>query len=230
MPISKTDFVRALQCEKMLWLDAHRPDLKMIPPEVQARLEQGNAFGDDAMGIFGAFKETTAYREDGRLDFAKMIENTKTLLEEGERVICEGSFSWYGNFCAVDILKKEKNGYALYEVKNAPAPREEFLLDLAFQSFILRKCGIKILSASLILNGEPTETDFDFEGITHNGRAYKIVTVSSQTRERERLVSDNIFPFGKIKKKDAVEPTVPVGERCEKPYRCWYFEHCHNHS
>ena len=23
MPISKTDFIRALQCEKMLWLDAH---------------------------------------------------------------------------------------------------------------------------------------------------------------------------------------------------------------
>ena len=38
MPISKTDFIRALQCEKMLWLDAHAPEHKIIPPEVQEPL------------------------------------------------------------------------------------------------------------------------------------------------------------------------------------------------
>ena len=55
MPVSKTDFIRALQCEKMLWLDAHAPELKIIPPEVQARLDAGNDFGDVAMGIFGDY-------------------------------------------------------------------------------------------------------------------------------------------------------------------------------
>ena len=33
MPISKTDFIRGLQCEKMLWLDAHKPDEKIIPKD-----------------------------------------------------------------------------------------------------------------------------------------------------------------------------------------------------
>ena len=70
MPVSKTDFIRALQCEKMLWLDAHAPEYKIIPPEVQARLDAGNAFGDTAMGIFGAFVETTSFKPDGRLDFS----------------------------------------------------------------------------------------------------------------------------------------------------------------
>ena len=41
MPLSKTDFLRALQCEKMLWLDAHAPEHKIIPPEVQAKLDAG---------------------------------------------------------------------------------------------------------------------------------------------------------------------------------------------
>ena len=50
MPISKTDFIRGLQCEKMLWLDAHAPEHKVIPPEVQAKLDAGNEFGDNAMG------------------------------------------------------------------------------------------------------------------------------------------------------------------------------------
>ena len=88
MPVSKTDFVRGLQCEKMLWLDAHRPELKIIPPQVQQRLDEGNEFGDKAMGIFGEFFETTTFKADGRLDFAAMLEKTKTWLAEGKSVIC----------------------------------------------------------------------------------------------------------------------------------------------
>ena len=42
MAITKTDFMRGMQCPKMLWLDKHRPDLKVIPPEIQAKLDAGN--------------------------------------------------------------------------------------------------------------------------------------------------------------------------------------------
>lgn len=237
MPISKTDFVRGLQCEKMLWLDAHAPELKIIPPEVQARLDAGNDFGDQAMGIFGDYVETTTLKEDGRLHFAAMIEKTKELLEAGERVICEGSFSWYGNFCAADILRREEDGYVLYEVKNAYAARQEFITDLGFQRLILRKCGVKVLSSKLILRGdEPPEgllpenafaLEKDVEYTEHGGFRYKIVDVTAMARKVEWQASDRIFELGKLKKKDACMPDISVGEHCEKPYRCWYYEHCH---
>lgn len=154
MPVSKTDFIRGLQCEKMLWLDSHAPELKIIPPEVQARLDAGNEFGDKAMSLFGAFVETTVLREDGRLHFAAMLEKTRELLTAGEYVVCEGAFSWYGNFCAADILKKDGAGYAIYEVKNTPYIRKEFLLDLAFQRLIIQNCGVKLSKSFLILNGK----------------------------------------------------------------------------
>ena len=44
MAITKTDFMRGMQCRKMLWLDRHKPGLRVIPPEVQVRLDAGNAF------------------------------------------------------------------------------------------------------------------------------------------------------------------------------------------
>ena len=108
MPISKTDFVRALQCPKMLWLNAHKPQEKIIPPEIQAKLDAGNEFGDKAMGIFGKFTETTTLKADGKLYYAEMLRKTQTLLQTGENVICEAAFSWYGNYCAADILKRKK--------------------------------------------------------------------------------------------------------------------------
>ena len=57
MGVSKTDFVRGLQCPKMLWLDSHMPEKRVIPEEVQRRLDEGNEFGDRAMGIFGDYVE-----------------------------------------------------------------------------------------------------------------------------------------------------------------------------
>ena len=236
MPISKTDFVRALQCPKMLWLDSHHPEEKIIPPEIQAKLDAGNEFGDKAMGIFGEFVETTTYREDGRLHFAAMLEKTQTLIQNKQNVICEAAFSWYGNYCAADILKWEENGYALYEVKNTDAVRKEFICDLGFQRLILRKCGVPVLASKLVLRGDtPNEEKTNesngqvcVERIFHDGFCYKIVDVTAQAKQMERTAEKHIFEFGKIKRKDALEPSIGVGEHCDIPYRCWYYEFCHS--
>ena len=233
MPISKTDFVRGLQCEKMLWLDAHAPEYKIIPPEVQARLDAGNEFGDNAMGIFGPFTETTTFRDDGRLNYSAMIEKTAALLQSGEGVICEGAFTWYGNFCAADILRKTGNKYALYEVKNTWRVREEFITDLGFQRLILRKCGVSISGCYLILRGDEAPDDLPpdicgktVETLTHAGNSYRIVDVTKETRSKEWLASERIFELGKLKRKDACMPCICMGEQCEKPYPCWYYDYC----
>jgi hypothetical protein len=233
MPISKTDFIRGLQCEKMLWLDAHAPELKIIPPEVQARLDAGNEFGDNAMGIFGEFTETTAYREDGRLNYSQMIADTTRLLTHETPVICEAAFTWYGNFCAADILRKTGDGYAVYEVKNTWRAREEFITDLGFQRLIIRKCGVRITGSYLILRGDTPPEDLPpdacgktGETITHEAMTYRIVDVTKEARAVEWTASNRVFELGKLKRKDACMPCISIGEQCQKPYPCWYYEHC----
>lgn len=233
MPISKTDFVRALQCPKMLWLDAHAPEHRIIPKEVQEKLDAGNEFGDNVMGIFGKFTETTTFKEDGRLYYAEMLRKTQTLLQNGEPVICEAAFSWYGNYCAVDILKKEESGYVIHEVKNATAVRKEFITDLAFQSLLLKKCGIAVLASKLILkDGEEKNEESDgqvcVERIQYAGVSYKIVDVSKAVKRMERTVENNIFAFGKLKTKNAECPSISMGEHCSSPYACWYWDFCKN--
>ena len=236
MPISKTDFIRGLQCEKMLWLDAHAPEHKIIPPEVQAKLDAGNEFGDKAMGIFSEFCETTTYREDGRLYYAAMIEKTQNLLSDGAPVICEAAFTWYGNYCAADILRREGNGYVLYEVKNTFRVRKEFVTDLGFQALILKKCGVKVTSCKLILRGDtppeecvlPPDEPFEKEEwVEQADFTYRIVDVTKGARVAERLASDRIFELGKLKRRDALMPDITPSEHCEKPYRCWYYDFCH---
>ena len=107
MGITKTDFMRGMQCRKMLWLDKHKPGLRVIPPEVQERLDAGNAFGDLAMGMFGPYEEMTVYRPGTTIpDKKAMLEKTQDALSRGVPVICEAAFSNYNNYCAADILRK----------------------------------------------------------------------------------------------------------------------------
>ena len=128
MGITKTDFMRGMQCPKMLWLDKHKPSLKVIPPEVQARLNAGNDFGDRAMGMFGPYEEMTVYRPGTTIpDKKAMVERTQEHLALGTEVICEAAFMNYNNYCAVDILRKTDKGYDFYEVKNASEVHDQFI-------------------------------------------------------------------------------------------------------
>ena len=69
----------------MLWLDKHRPSLKIISPEIQARLDAGNDLGDLAMGMFCPYEEMTVYRPGTILpDEKAMLAKTAEHIHEGE--------------------------------------------------------------------------------------------------------------------------------------------------
>ena len=126
MGLSKTEFMRGMQCPKQLWLDTNKPELKIIPEQTQRRLDRGNEFGDKAMAMFGPFVEVTEYIPNTKyLDKRKMVQNTKNAMRTGENNICEASFDYHGLFCAVDI----------------PTPQLSFNSDIAelaqFQRFVV---------------------------------------------------------------------------------------------
>lgn len=210
MGISKTDYIRGMQCEKMLWLDRHKPQEKIIPPETQALLDRGNEFGDSLMGIFGEYEEVTTLKENGRLDYGGMIAKTKDCLKRNVPVICEAAFSFYMNYCAVDILRKAPDGYEIYEVKNSSEIKQTFLRDVGFQTYILKKCGVNVVRSYLVY---------------HIEEPYKIEEITAQAREFEREAARMLFRLSDVKKSET-EPSVCMGTHCDEPYECWYKAYC----
>ena len=215
MGITKTDFMRGMQCPRMLWLDRHRPGLRVIPPETQARLDTGNVFGDRAMGMFGPYEEMTVYRPGTDVpDKAAMIERTRERMEAGAEVLCEAAFSNYNNYCAVDILRRTPAGYDMYEVKNAGEVRPQFVKDAAFQYYILLRCGVRVGKAFLVLRGETEEEPFRIEEVTR------------EVRKLYSWINDHIWELNRVKKAPEEIRTEP-GPQCTDPYPCWYWAYCH---
>ena len=173
MAITKTDFMRGMQCRKMLWLDKHKPGLRVIPPEVQERLDAGTAFGDLAMGMFGLYEEMTVFRPGTTIpDKKAMLEKTQDALSRDVPVICEAAFSNYNNYCAADILRKTENGYDIYEVKNAPEVREQFIRDAAFQHYIICRSGLRIGRIFIVIHGPDEGNPFVPVEVTKEAKGY----------------------------------------------------------
>ena len=216
MGITKTDFMRGMQCRKMLWLDKHKPKLKVIPPEIQKRLDAGNDFGDRAMAMFGDYEEMTVFRPGTTIpDTKAMIAKTAEHIDKGTPVICEAAFSNYNNYCAVDILRKTETGYDFYEVKHAPVVYDQFIKDAGFQYYIINRCKVRIGNIYIVTHGDDENNPFVINDVTWKAKGYS------------KWINDNIWDLNRMQKQ-AEEVKVEPGEQCTKPYECWYYSYCHN--
>lgn len=214
MGLTKTDYVRGMQCPKMLWLDRHKPEAREIPAEVRCRMDHGNDFGDRLMGVFGPYIEVQEYYPGTKHpDKEKMAAKTAELIAAGTKIICEAAFmDAAGNYCAVDILRwdEETECYDVYEVKNSPRVSDQFIMDAAFQAHLVRKTGLPIGRVFIIFHGDEP---YDLEEVTQTVEMYS------------SWIEENLERLSQIKDQ-AEEYHCDTGVQCACPYECWYFGYC----
>jgi len=113
MNLSKSQYMKGLQCPKALWLFKNRKDLAAEPGQRRLNLfATGHRVGDLAKRLFPGGAEVE-YRQS---DYQGMIDETAQLTKS-ENVIYEGSFSTNGVFVRADILVKNGEAWDIYEVK-----------------------------------------------------------------------------------------------------------------
>ncbi len=135
--MSKSKYCKGIQCPKILWLDEHHPELAedIIPENV---METGTRVGELARSYFGDY-ELVAF------DFQKnkMVAQTAELMTEAGN-IAEASFLYDYLFCAVDILHRNGDDWDIVEVKSSTQVSDIYIEDMAFQFYVLEKCGIPV--------------------------------------------------------------------------------------
>lgn len=218
--ISKSQYISYCQCPKMLWLRKHRPDL--IPEDTSnERTIIGNEVGELAKGLFGDFTDVTVKKSD-KPDLAAMIERTKEEIEKGTNVICEAAFNSDGLYCAVDILKKNGDGYEIYEVKSSSDPEKDvYLIDIAYQKYVLTKIGINVKGTySVVINKEYVRYgDLDIS------QFFKITDVSDAIEKEYEKIPQYLSEAEQLVA-ETKEPQIRINEQCFKPYDCIFWPYC----
>lgn len=221
MNFSKSKYCKLCQCPKILWMDKYKPEAAEEDSSAEARFETGNEVGDLAMRLFGDFTEATAYSDDGALDLNARIDKTRELLGKGADNICEASFSFGGLYCAVDILRRCGDGYAIYEVKSSTHVKHVYIIDVAYQKYVLERCGVKV-TGTYVVNINPEyerHGDLDLNGL------FKITDVSEDIKDEYELVEGNLAAAEKLLA-DPSEPDTDIDVYCESPYDCVYRKYC----
>ena len=223
---SKSKYTSFIQCPKMLWLKTYHPELAVEDASAQDRMTKGNVVGDLAMGLFGDFEEMTAMDENGKIDLGKMIENTKDAIKRGVENICEASFSHDGLYCAVDILRKEKDGYAIYEVKSSTEPKYIYIVDISYQKYVLEKCGVKV-TGTYVVN---IDSNYVYDGTLDIQKLFKITDVSALVEQEYGIHSiEAVLDYAKRTLESKEEPTLDLSEGCQHPYPCAFWQYCTRH-
>ena len=115
--LSKSTFIRGLQCEKSLYLYKKHYKLKdPTSPKLQAIFDQGNEIGILAQSLFPGGVDAS---RSSRFKIMESVIKTKEFLDNGESIVYEATFTYNEVLVALDILVKDNEGWKAYEVKSS---------------------------------------------------------------------------------------------------------------
>ena len=230
MNISKSRYTAYCQCPKNLWLGVYHPEVAAeVDPAAQARFEKGTEVGELAKRLFPNTVDVTTHKADGSLDLAAMIEKTRHLMADGTPVIAEAAFSHDGCYCAVDLLRREGNGWAIYEVKSTGTKDDngnqekldKYLPDIAYQTWVLRQCGVNVTGINLVC----LNSDYVRHGALDIQQLFVINDMREAVQDELAKVPLCVPTALKLLSQEE-EPDMDLSDNCNKPYRCAFLQHC----
>lgn len=218
--LSKSRFIKGLQCHKALWLLTHSPQSQdVVSASQQATFDAGSNVGILAQRLFPGGVEIPF---DG-LSVAQQLRMTRDEIEKGATTIYEAAFSFDNVFVKVDILHKGRYGWELHEVKASTETKEVYLHDIAVQYYVVAGAGIPVTRAALvhINNQYVREGDIDVHDL------FTIQDVTETIQGRQTDVVHALDEMRAMLQKEM--PVVDIGPYCDNPYRCSFHDHCWSH-
>jgi hypothetical protein len=215
MQLSKSQYMRGLQCPKALWLFKYRPELMAEPDARRQQLfDTGHRVGELAQQLFPGGVEV-AYRAG---DYPGMIDETTRLIEQGD-VVYEGSYSTDDVFVRADILVRNGDAWDLYEVKATSSTKAVHKPDVAVQWYVIGR-HLPLGRAYLVhLNNRYVR-----DGALDVQNLFTIDDVTAAVEDGQAAIERNLRQLESVLA--GAEPEVPIGTQCNNPYVCDFRAHC----
>ncbi len=220
--LSKSDYIRGLQCSKALWFFNYRKDLKQpLDDKTKSKFETGNEITELARKCFAEGVKAV----DDYFDVQKAADSTKNLITKNCQIIFEATaiIDADGSHARIDIFRKNQNsdGWDLIEVKSSTSVEECHLDDMSFQYHVFSRAGHKIDKCLLML----VDNSYVLQGEIDVNKFFKFEDVSKQVLEKQSKVDScksDLLEVLKIKE----EPKIIIGDKCFKPFECDFKHHC----
>ena len=206
--LSKSKYIRGLQCDRALWLDVFNPRLARYTAEQMRRFDRGRDFEY-------AFKSTFPDGIDLSAELKRNVDaypaRTSELLDKGDGVsLFEAGFLYDDVLVLADVVQQREDGTLdIYEVKSGTALSETYRRDAALQHYVISHC--REINTFSIVYANPDGGFIKEE-------------LSAALQEQHGEIEKNIAAMKDILRHG--EPATPTGQHCLKPYACPYQHYC----
>ncbi len=220
--ISKSQYVKGLQCPKALWLYRHRKDLAPeITPEQQALFDTGHAIGQLAMQYFDRGVEV----DNPYWDVEGAEDKTKHLVDNGEDIIFEATaiHPIDGCYSRIDILKRVDGSdeWDLIEVKSSTQVKDYHIDDMSFQYHVFYGAGYKIRRCYMMV----LDNSYVRQGEIEPSKLLRLEDISAEVFSKQNEVEAVAGQLGHILSRKE-QPEVSIGAKCFAPFECDYKPYC----
>jgi len=219
MTLSKSQYIRGLQCHKSLWLYKNNPELREIANhQTESLFNTGHTVGELAKELFPHGVEIAFDASN----FNGMIEKTKELIANGTEVIYEATFSENGIFTMVDVLVKNGDAWDMYEVKASTQVKEVHTNDTAIQWYPLSST-LNLHKAYVVhINNQYVR-----EGALDVKALFTVEDITANVIEKQKGIKAELLEMQSILEGDV--PDIDIGKHCDDPYSCDFSSHCWEH-
>jgi hypothetical protein len=211
--LSKSKYIRGLQCDRALWLDVFNPRLARYTAEQMRRFDRGRDFEY-------AFKDTFPDGIDLSAELKRNVDaypvRTAELLGKGDGVaLFEAGFLYDDVLVLADVVQQREDGTLdIYEVKSGNVLSETYRRDAALQHYVISHCR-SINKFCVVYNGSDGANGL-------NG--YNVVELTEELAAQHDEIEKNLAAMKDILRHG--EPATPTGQHCLEPYACPYQHYC----
>ena len=220
--LSKSTFIRGLQCEKSLYLYKHHYKLKdPTPTSLQAVFDQGTNIGILAQELFPNGVDASP---ENHFKMVESVGKTQDFIFQGETIIYEATFLYNDVLAALDILVKDQDGWKAYEVKSSTKVSDTYIKDASIQYYTITNSGIDLEDISIVhINNQYVKN-----GEVDINELFTIESVLDKVLEYLPRIPNEVKRLKNVIESPEI-PQVDIGPHCSDPYDCDFKGTCWKH-
>lgn len=207
--LTKSKYIRGLQCTKAMYLDVHNPKLAIVSPETRQKFAAGREFEASFKATFPKGTDVSARLRWKMGEYPRLTQ--ELLTQEGEVVLFEAGFIYNDVLVLADVVKKTADGLLhIFEVKNGTSVSETFKNDVALQHYVISHNPFPIAAFGVVHN----------DG--NDGFVYEELLEEAASQASD--IHNKVEAFKRVVMGD--EPEMAMGGQCDTPYECPYKNYC----
>ncbi|MFH0867011.1 MAG: DUF2779 domain-containing protein [Bacteroidota bacterium] len=217
--LSKSSFIRGLQCSKSLYLYKHFYGLRdKLSPETLSKFSRGHGVGLLAQQLFPDGINLKPYSPK---QHARSVARTLELILNGTNTLYEAAFSYNNVTVFSDILHFKNNQWHAYEVKSSAEVSETFVMDASLQYYVISNSGIDLAAFDIIYINK----DYVRQEKLDIMQLFRFKEMLQEAKNNFPFVHEKVEEFKTLLANKEI-PGINIGKHCNYPYTCDFIGHC----